>query len=110
MSTTKRSSKKKAGSAASRPKTASKADVSQAEAVSHVISPALQELIGRAITDSAFRKLLFTDRARAIKGFKLTKIDQAALARVKPEHLEEQASVFAKKLEIRIFVQITIHF
>ena len=111
MATTKRSTKKTAKSASKRmAATKGKAAVSQEQAVSQVISPALQELIGRAITDTEFRKTLFKDRAKATKSYKLTKIDQNALAQLKPEQLEEQASVFAKKLEVYIFVQITIHF
>jgi len=32
------------------------------------------------------------------------------MAKLNPDQLEKQAQVFAKKLEIYIFVQITIHF
>jgi hypothetical protein len=98
-------------------KSASKASVSaaapkvtQAQAVTAVISPALQEVIGRAITDTSFRDQLFSNRAEAVKGFKLTKIDQQCLDQIKREQIENQAQVFAKKLNVYVFVQITIHF
>ena len=109
MTTKKRSStaapKRKAAATPTR-----SAAPSQEVAVTQVISPALQELIGRAITDAEFRKALFADRAKATKGFKLTSIDQKALAKLTPDQIEKQATVFAKKLEIYVFVQITIHF
>ena len=105
MATKKRPAKKKAA-----PKRAATPKIPQDKAVTRVISPALQELIGRAITDAEFRKLLFQDRARAIKGFKLSKIDLDSLAKLTPKELEDQAQVFAKKMEIYIFVKITIHF
>lgn len=111
MATKKRSSqKKRPAGKKSRTKRAAAPTISQDKAVQQVISPALQEVIGRAITDAEFRKLLFQDRARAIKGFKLTKIDLSALDKLTPKQIEEQAQVFAKKMEIYIFVKITIHF
>jgi hypothetical protein len=84
--------------------------VTQAQAVTRVISPALQELIGRAITDKDFRETLFKDQATAVKGYKLTKIDLQCLGQIKPEQIEQQATTFAKKLNVYVFVQITIHF
>ena len=117
MATKKSSPKKKAATkkapAKGAKKSAAKAvatKVTQAQAVTAVISPALQELIGRAITDTSFRSLLFTNQAAAIKGYKLSKIDLQCLTQIKPEQIEQQATVFAKKLNVYIFVQITIHF
>ena|SRR5215813_618670 len=112
MATKKGSTKKKAASGTKRKAAAKKpaAKISQAQATSMVISPAMQELVGKAITDAQFRKQLFSDRAKATKGLKLTAIDRDALAKLNPDQLEKQAQVFAKKLEIYIFVQITIHF
>jgi hypothetical protein len=105
MATKKRPAKRKSAA-----KRAATPQISQDKAVARVISPALQELIGRAITDAEFRNTLFKDRARATKGYKLSKIDQDTLAKLTPQQIEEQAQVFAKKMEIYIFVKITIHF
>ena len=105
--------RKKAAKKGPAKKSAAKAPVpkvSQADAVTAVISPALQEVIGRAITDTSFRDVLFSNRAEAVKGFKLTKIDQQCLDQIKREQIEQQATVFAKKLNVYVFVQITIHF
>ncbi|PYS90787.1 MAG: hypothetical protein DMF64_14025 [Acidobacteria bacterium] len=75
-----------------------------------VVSPALQELIGRAITDRDFRKALFADREKATRGYKLTPIDRESLNRIRPADLEQQAAMMANKVNITIMVKITIHF
>lgn len=61
-------------------------------------SEAVQQIIGRAATDSAFRKLLIEDAARACKGYDLTEEELEALEALDGNSLEE----FAGKLPHRI--------
>src|SRR5437899_12908565 len=103
MATKKRPAKKKSAT-----KRAATPQISQDKAVAQIISPALQELIGRAITDAEFCKTLCKDRAQATKGYTLSKIDESALAQLTPQQIEELAQSFATNLAIYTFVINTI--
>jgi outer membrane biosynthesis protein TonB len=77
----KESAKKKAGR---RTTTAAQAEVRA--------SPALTELLGRALTDKTFREELINNEPEAIRSFKLTAEDKRTLRRLNPDILEEQAA------------------
>ena len=55
-------------------------------------------IIGRAVTDSAFREALFANPKEALKEYDLTEDEKDALMQVKQEDLEE----FGGKLDKRI--------
>lgn len=55
-------------------------------------------IIGRAVTDSKFRELLFSDAAEALKEYTLTDDEKEALMQIKQEDLED----FGGKLDKRI--------
>ncbi|OQY26971.1 MAG: hypothetical protein B6243_13505 [Anaerolineaceae bacterium 4572_5.2] len=55
-------------------------------------------IIGRAVTDSAFRKALFANPKEALKEYDLTEDEKDALMQVKQEDLED----FGGKLDKRI--------
>jgi len=59
---------------------------------------AVQSLIGRAVMDEAFRKLLFSDPDKAFEGYDLTEEEKKILRAL---DAEEVAS-FAGKLDERI--------
>ncbi|MBN1873526.1 MAG: Franean1_4349 family RiPP [Anaerolineae bacterium] len=48
----------------------------------------VQMVIGRAVTEPAFRKQLFTNPERALKNYDLTQEEIAALKTINAEHLE----------------------
>ena len=56
------------------------------------------QIIGRAVTDSKFRKLLFSNPEEALKAYNLTEDEKDALMKVKQEDLED----FGGKLDKRI--------
>jgi hypothetical protein len=56
------------------------------------------QIIGRAVTDAAFRELLFSDLEEALKEYVLTAEEKEALMQIKQEDLEE----FGGKLDKRI--------
>ena len=59
---------------------------------------AVQNLIGRAVMDEAFRKLLFSDPDKAFEGYDLTQEEKAILSDLDPE----EVASFAGKLDERI--------
>lgn len=59
---------------------------------------AVHQVIGRAVTDEAFRKLLFENPDAALQGFDLTDEERAALADLD----EEEVSAFSNQLSQRI--------
>jgi hypothetical protein len=59
---------------------------------------AVQEVIGKAVTDSEFRKALFADPDEALAGYELTEDEIAALKSVDAETMES----FAGSLDERI--------
>jgi hypothetical protein len=73
-------------------------------------SPSLEELLGRALTDDEFRNRLYDDREQAIKDYKLTASDLAALDNLPRDELENYAQRFAAHgapaLTIMIFVRV----
>jgi hypothetical protein len=59
---------------------------------------AVQTVIGRAVTDAAFRKALFADPAQALAGYDLSADERAALQALDAE----QVAAFAGALDQRI--------
>lgn len=59
---------------------------------------AVHQVIGRAVTDAAFRKLLFADPEEALSQYDLTEEERAALAELE----EEAVSAFGNQLSERI--------
>jgi hypothetical protein len=88
-------------------KTTKKAGKAKALAkTSDSVSDSFNELIGRALTDSEFRSLLFSDQAKATRGFKLTSVDREALKRLTVDNLESQAERLGNRAAITIKVVI----
>jgi hypothetical protein len=59
---------------------------------------AVQSLIGRAVLDEAFRKLLFSDPDKAFEGYDLTEEEKAILRKLDADEIAS----FAGKLDERI--------
>jgi hypothetical protein len=59
---------------------------------------AVQNLIGRAVMDEEFRKLLFSDPEKALEGYDLTPQEKKLLLSLDPEEVAD----FAGKLDERI--------
>ena len=59
---------------------------------------AVQNLIGRAVMDKAFRELLFSDPDKAFEGHDLTAEEKAVLRKLDPDEVAD----FAGKLDERI--------
>lgn len=59
---------------------------------------AVSQIIGRAVTDTEFRQLLFSDPEQALQGYDLTDDEKEALEDLKQEDLED----FSTKLDSRI--------
>lgn len=70
------------------------------------VSDSFNELIGRALTDREYRDTLFSNRARATKGYKLTAVDREALDRLTPDLLESQAQRLGNRASLAIMVVI----
>ena len=72
-------------------------------------SPALIEVLGRAVTDDQFREKLYSDQEGATQGYMLTDIDREALANLPKEELDNQAQRFgsasATGLTIGIYIK-----
>ena len=51
-----------------------------------------QDLIGKALVDADFRKLIYSDRDQALQGYSLTAEEAKALDGITPEMMEEQAT------------------
>ncbi|MBN1890402.1 MAG: Franean1_4349 family RiPP [Thermoflexales bacterium] len=58
----------------------------------------VEQIIGRMITDEAFRKAFFKDPAQALEGYELSEEELAALLATKVEDVEG----FSRKLDERI--------
>jgi hypothetical protein len=101
---------KKSGS--SKSKKASKTTKKAAKKVNAVakasdsVSDSFNELVGRALTDKDFRALLFSNQAKATRGFKLTSVDKEALKRLTVDNLESQAERLGNRAAITIKVVI----
>jgi hypothetical protein len=89
-------------------KPAKKATKAKAAAVKagDSVSDSFNELIGRALTDNEFRALLFSNQAKATRGFKLTSVDREALKRLTVDNLESQAERLGNRAAITIKVVI----
>jgi hypothetical protein len=59
---------------------------------------ALEAIVGRAILDPAFRKMLFKSPEKVRAEYDLTPQELAALKRIKPAHLETFADTLQAKL------------
>ena len=70
------------------PKASAKA---RKQTIEHKASPALTELLGKALTDKEFRANLAAERETVIRKFDLTKADIAFLKKISAEQLEAQA-------------------
>jgi hypothetical protein len=70
------------------------------------------ELVGRALTDTEFRELLYRDREAAVQDYQLTPADMEALDKLDRDVLEEHARQFAAggATEITIGIVIRIRF
>jgi hypothetical protein len=112
---TKKSSKarKSGGKKGGAKKGAAKAGKGAAKATassSNILSPQLNGLIGRALTDKEFRKELFNNRARATRGYSLSKADKDALSQITAADLEQHAASFSSKSALRIVIKVTVKF
>ena len=58
----------------------------------------VQEIIGRAVVDTEYRQLLFSDLDKAIVGYELDENERNALAGLK----QEKFDLIAKELEERV--------
>lgn len=87
------------------------AESSKAAAKSaNILSPQLNEIIGRALTDSKFRGELFKNRSKAVSGYNLSAADKDALANISAEDLEQQAGIFSTKSALKIVIKVTVKF
>lgn len=59
---------------------------------------AVSQIIGRAVTDDEFRKLLFSNPEQALQGYDLTEDELEVLENLEQEDLED----FSTKLDSRI--------
>jgi hypothetical protein len=59
---------------------------------------AVSQIIGRAVTDTEFRQLLFSNPEEALQGYDLNEDEIGALKNLKQEDLED----FSTKLDSRI--------
>ena len=99
-----KSGSSKSGKAAKTTKKA--AAKAKAPKASDSVSDSFNELIGRALTDKEFRALLFSNQAKATRGFKLSSVDREALKRLTVENLESQAERLGNRAAITIKVVI----
>lgn len=58
----------------------------------------VEQIIGRLVTDTEFRKLFFSNPDAALKGYDLTAEEREALLATKVEDVED----FGRKLDARI--------
>ncbi len=113
MATTKKSTKKsgsKKGSKKAAKKGAKKATKKAAASGGVGVGNGFSELIGRALTDRDFRAALYSRRESAVKGYKLTKADRAALEQLPREELENQAKLLGNRSALTIKVVIRVRF
>jgi hypothetical protein len=73
-------------------------------------SDTLAELIGRSLTDRDFRELLFTNRARALRGYILSDMDFEAIEKLDRIKLEDAATKLSGRTDLAIKVVITKRF
>jgi hypothetical protein len=73
-------------------------------------SDSLAELIGRSLTDRDFRELLFTNRARALRGYSLSEMDFEAIEKLDRTKLEDAATKLSGRTDLAIKVVITKRF
>jgi len=59
---------------------------------------AVEQILGRLITDAKFRQLFFSNPEKALKGYTLTAAEREALLKTKLEDVES----FGRKLDKRI--------
>jgi hypothetical protein len=59
---------------------------------------AVEQIVGRLVTDEKFRKLFFSNPEEALKGYDLTPEERKALLKIKAEDVEG----FSGKLDKRI--------
>ena len=59
---------------------------------------AVEQILGRIVTDAKFRQLFFSNPEEALQGYELTKQERAALLATKVEDVEG----FSRKLDKRI--------
>ncbi len=59
---------------------------------------AVEQVLGRLVTDAKFRELFFSNPDKALKGYDLTAKEREALLATKIEDIEE----FGRKLDVRI--------
>jgi len=59
---------------------------------------AVEQIVGRLVTDEKFRKLFFSNPEEALKGYDLTPDERKALLKIKAEDVEG----FSGKLDKRI--------
>jgi spore germination protein YaaH len=69
-------------------------------------SDSLAELIGRALTDRDFRELLFTNRARALRGYTLSDMDFEALENMDRAKFEDAVTKLGGRTNLAIKVVI----
>jgi hypothetical protein len=73
-----------------------------------MVSPQFLELVGRALTDTEFRDLLYSDREAATSGYTLTDVDEQSLDEMTRERLEEHVEVMTHTTSTAVSVGITI--
>lgn len=59
---------------------------------------AVEQILGRIVTDEKFRELFFSDPEKALKGYDISDEEREALLKIKVEDVEG----FSRKLDDRI--------
>jgi hypothetical protein len=78
------------------------------EAAQSKPSRGFTELIGKALTDPAFRDELYRDRGKAVAAYQLSPADQETLKTLSKETLEKHAEQFAKGTATALTISIVI--
>jgi hypothetical protein len=66
------------------------------------------EVLGRALVDDDFRKLLYEDRSTAVSEYELTDSDEQVLSNIPAEMFEQQAVAFREGSVVGAAVAIGI--